>query len=568
MASHRLTTSAGPLAFARGTLWYFPARTALLRLQDLHRRAIGGPASSELAAVRKLTAADAARVYREALRCALGQFMASSSAGQLAITAHVLDFAAARRSFDGIESLALSGLATARSLGRSDVVYRASSLIARLGAPARPGGGLPASLMWNAQRGVVSVVGSVSAAASGASEGRQPSADETWAREFTVAALGAAGAVVGGALYPAGSLLISGASPDRSTRPLIDDLDAMADKGSAGWAAGKAIGELIGGALWSAGGARVFQALEDAGVIRGIQQLGQAIHQSISQAAKQAVDTVSNAAKALANSLAGFSRTVGSAFGKFLGGLAGAAYDAASALAGATKRFGSEAGAALSGFLGAMWDLASGFASTVGGAAADAVGSFLGALGIGSNGAGTAGGGDSGDASSADPPTEPTEPDEPADPADPADPDELADPDDPGDPDHPDDDSGYIDPDADNPYAGGGTPMVSFTAAVGGGLDAFVSMVDGDDGGVACGPPRMGPLGVAAASFLQTVPVIQLAIQRQGVQFTDPGADGITVPGDGLALGALHGSDFARDPTPLDRASLAALGALLTRLTR
>jgi hypothetical protein len=224
----------------------------------------------------------------------------------------------------------LTARRNARAYGANSEAARAQWLLTKLKPPTRPGGGLPRSVSWDAQQGLL-VLAPAKAAFTDDGE-RHPSSDETWARNLAIASSQAAGGYIGASVYASFSLAKDGLMP--SGRPLIDNLDELRSKSETGWAAGSNIAGLITAVLWSAGGSKIFQALEASGFIAAVKRFSEALHGRLSE--------MRDAASAVVGAIGSFLGAVGGVAGDFITSLAGLVSNTFSGLADATSAFPSD----------------------------------------------------------------------------------------------------------------------------------------------------------------------------------------------------------------------------------
>ena len=132
-----------------GVVWFYPARAAFRRLQDLHAIATGPP----LAALPIVTS-EARKAFSRSTLMALGQFAVLSDAGRAAFFSGLLDYVLSDDSIpglDGLESLFLTGLNHVSRVGLEDPFGEALSFWKDLGdlGDTSTLGGLPFTIVFD-----------------------------------------------------------------------------------------------------------------------------------------------------------------------------------------------------------------------------------------------------------------------------------------------------------------------------------------------------------------------------------------------------------------------------------
>jgi len=130
------STKTGELHFVAHRFWIYPASFTCKTMQGLHRCAIGKGTS------KQLPQAGAKKAYRNALECVLAQFAVAPDEARVLMFKQVLDYVEEHgHSFDGLESLFLTGLNTAGATKHNALVNRGIGLWTKYGAPKAIGGG-------------------------------------------------------------------------------------------------------------------------------------------------------------------------------------------------------------------------------------------------------------------------------------------------------------------------------------------------------------------------------------------------------------------------------------------
>jgi hypothetical protein len=148
-----IITATGDIRFVPIRLWAYPSAFVSHRLQQLHDRAVGARDEKKLSPKRAKVA------YRMALESALGGYVALSDRTRLQTAGAIIDAVAKLGRIDGLESLFLTAMVTATSLGKAELVARGEKLWKAHGAPARIGGGRKAALVFDTTTNRVAYLG-------------------------------------------------------------------------------------------------------------------------------------------------------------------------------------------------------------------------------------------------------------------------------------------------------------------------------------------------------------------------------------------------------------------------
>ena len=554
----RVQTSSGQIRFFGGTLWLQPSDMALRRLQEFHRAAIGWRRGLQLVAAAKAKPAVARTVYHHAVTCFLGQYIASHDRDRLALFSTALSFIEASWSFDGMESVFHSGMNTARGAGCSDLVRRGNILRRRIGPPRQVGGGFDRAPVYDSVTNRIRFIGAGVMAArvlpgglpslpnpkpsdsAAADDAKQQAAHERHLK-WAASIVGAAGSFAAARGWGLALSLVKGTwlepqkvSNDEVTQRMQDDRVAKAID---------ALGEFVAVALLAPLAAEIVAKLEDAGVLAKVDAMvdaATAIKDDFVSAADDVktvlLDGFQQALSDLQTSINGIATALANDVGTAIGVAAEALNEALGELDDELGGMGDEALVGAADLIGAMGDAAGSLFSAVSQGIGDGVGFVMAALGVGSSESQTSAtdSADSGtDGSTSSDDTDNSGDDSTPEPVD----DDEPEPDDvrseePQTP--PGGDSGYPNPDSDNPYTGGGSnPYASDFCPTGLGLLSLVSYSDGDFG---CGNvPRLGPGGmrINELGFLHAVPLLNQEYQDGRSRNRDPSPIGDVWKGSG-----------------------------------
>jgi hypothetical protein len=124
---------------------FYPIQFALLRLQELHRKAVGKSDKFSTKVASRLSRNSAKLAYGNSFYIALGQLITVGPRTQLEIFKEICGFVSKRTSLDGLEGLFLTGLQAARThraiAGATNVGATGVELWGQLGPPQLLGGG-------------------------------------------------------------------------------------------------------------------------------------------------------------------------------------------------------------------------------------------------------------------------------------------------------------------------------------------------------------------------------------------------------------------------------------------
>lgn len=608
----RAHTSGGRLRFVRGTLWFFPADMTWRRMQEFHRAAIGWQQGLQLTAAAKVGPQTAATAYHHAVTCFLGQYLASDDRDRIKLFASMLSFVEGSWSFDGLESAFLSGMHTARAVGRPDLVRRGNILWRRIGKPRELGGGFDAIPVYRSVTNTLRFVSSGDDRLSGlqqrsssrsngqkdatrksdrsreAKDGGKGSsrnnskkgdAANSYAEsddrrdaearqrhwEWAAAVVGTAGSFAAARGWGLALALVKGTwlEPARLSNDPVDQLrhdDLVAD-------AVKKLGETVALATLSPLAQAIVIRLENAGVLDKVEQLvsiAERIKNEFSNAADELrgelFESFSDALRGLEGSLNEFATEVAGFYGSEFYTSINNAGDALGGLADGLGGLADEAFGAAGELFAALGDAAGTVFGAMGDAAGDAIGFIMGAFGAGDSDSDSGndietGEGDASDSDSSTTTTTDSEEDDDTDSPseDEPDSDEV---DSEEQPKPPPADDGYPNPDDDDPYTGGANPYASEICPVGDGLISLVTYADGEFG---CGSlPRLGPGGlrIAQLGYLNLVTLLREEFEDQRPHHTDPSPIG----NDSSSGGVINPS--AIDPGYIDPSPAMRLAAL------
>ena len=140
-----LINAAGPVYLKPARMRFYPIQFALLRLQELHRKAVGKSDKFSTKVASRLSRNSAKLAYGNSFYIALGQLITVGPRTQLEIFKEICGFVSKRTSLDGLEGLFLTGLQAARThraiAGATNVGATGVELWGQLGPPQLLGGG-------------------------------------------------------------------------------------------------------------------------------------------------------------------------------------------------------------------------------------------------------------------------------------------------------------------------------------------------------------------------------------------------------------------------------------------
>ena len=257
--------AAGPAYPVPFTIKFLPIEFALLRLQELHRKAVGAQGRPVFTAVaQRLNRAQARQAYGRSLYLSLAQMVAVGPRTRLQIFDHLCKFISQRGSIEGLEALFLTGLQAAQTQAAAKagsgqrearaVAAAGAEMWRRIGPPTRLGGGAGVIPLYDFATNRLAFA--TSAALSGLS--RKSSDDLTGGQSnfLPLASLFDGGAWPGGGLTGGfdGGIITGLGRQFRGLNPTDAVADDNGDRINGWGGAGAAIGGIVGGIVGGVAG--------------------------------------------------------------------------------------------------------------------------------------------------------------------------------------------------------------------------------------------------------------------------------------------------------------------------